>query len=162
MGALQVMPKNTTSSLYHGKLVQHKNTRRVGKSVNYSKAHTGSLRLYQRQTVLQLNGKSNMKPSEIIRIAMNHSSYLSSGGRDYLCHVIKNELALADDEETMVSLVIYDSIKTREHNHSALDSYLWETGKIPDSPNIHKTQEYRQAAFAHWNALIEKLEKEGR
>lgn len=106
--------------------------------------------------------KSNMKPSEIIRMAMNHPSYLSLGGRDYLCHVIKYELALADDEETTVSLLIYDSIKTREYNHIALDSYLWEAGKIPDIPNIHKTQEYKQAAFAHWNALIEKLEKEGK
>lgn len=104
-----------------------------------------------------------MKPSEIIRMAMNHPSYLAEDGYDYLCHVIKNELALTDKSEDAVSWVIYDSIQTENHLHTALESYLWEIGKIPDiAGETHKTQEYKQAAFAHWNALIEKLEKEGK
>lgn len=80
---------------------------------------------------------------------------------DYLCHVIEHELVLNDACKDAGSVVIYDSIQTGKHAHIELDSYLREIGKISDSPNIHKTQEYKQAAFEHWNKLIEKLEKEG-
>lgn len=105
-----------------------------------------------------------LKPSEIIRMAMHHPSYLAEDddGYDYLCHLINQELKLSDDQQTNVSLVIYQSMQSSKYTHTALDSYLWEVGKISDSLNIHKTQEYKQAAFEHWNKLIEKLEKEGK
>lgn len=102
-----------------------------------------------------------LKPSEIIRMAMNHPGYLAEDdGYDYLCFVIDYELELSVGEKEETSSLIYNSMKSEADDHYALDWYLWSVGKISDT-GVHGTEQYKQAAFEHWNKLIEKLEKEG-
>lgn len=93
-----------------------------------------------------------MKPSEIIRTAMNHPSYLNE--IYYLCHLIEYEFILTDAQQ----LSVLEAIDSGLGGFYALHGYLMTKG-------IYTTlgsQEYKQAAFEHWNKLIEKLEKEGK
>lgn len=99
-----------------------------------------------------------LKPSEIIRMAMNHPSYLAEdGGENWLCGVITCRLGLIEERIKETREVITRSMS----GCMFLRGYLLHMKKI-NYEDSYQSQEYKQAAFEHWNKLIEKLEKEGR
>lgn len=100
-----------------------------------------------------------LKLSEIIRMAINHPSYLN--GRDWLCDIVwvvclDIDIQNANLAEQTQSLIL-DSLGSS----SFLRRYLIHIDKIT-SKTSYQSQEYKQPAFEHWNKLIEKLEKEGK
>ncbi len=101
-----------------------------------------------------------LKPSEIIRMAMNHPSYLQNPDDCecypyfYLCYVIQDHFKITEEQETST----LQAIRSTLGGYNALEAYLMDTQNLYTGL---KSQEYKQAAFEHWNKLIEKLEKEG-
>lgn len=98
-----------------------------------------------------------LKPSEIIRMAMNHPSYLAEDGQNWLCGVITCRLGLIEEQIKETREVITRSMT----GCMFLRAYLLLKKKI-DYDDSYQSEEYKQAAFDHWNKLIEKLEKEGK
>lgn len=99
-----------------------------------------------------------LKPSEIIRMAMDHPRYLIS--TNWLCDVVWY-ICVNDYKDTRLGEDTQDIILSSLGEYSFLRRYLYSVGKISSNNISYSSYEYKQAAFEHWNKLIEKLENEG-
>lgn len=103
-----------------------------------------------------------MKPSEVIRKAIDHPDYLASCAtghgvvEPWLCNIIR--LILDDDREVdRLSSHIYKSFKGEL---LFLRMHLVEIGVLPGGTK-YSSPEYKEAAMKHWENLIDNLKERG-
>lgn len=100
----------------------------------------------------------SVKPSEVIRMALSDPSYLD--GQNWFCSVVcdlQEAGKFSENEHQDTSDEIYLSLGSS----ALLRRKLINEGIITGNTKYY-SEEYKVAAHAHWNALILKLEQEGK